>query len=171
MNSEQPDARRRRDSASIIVAADPGVVYRAFTEAESLMAWLPPGRMTGRALEYDFRPGGRYRIELTYEDAAPSGAGKTTTRTDVSAGTFVSLEPGKRVVYTVEFESTDAAFAGEMLMSWSFDGVPEGTRVTITADDVPPGISKADHDAGFRATLKNLARFVGPMNSSPTPRP
>jgi hypothetical protein len=34
--------------------------------------------MTGRALEYDFRDGGRYRIELRYDDGTAAGSGKTT---------------------------------------------------------------------------------------------
>ncbi len=125
------------------------------------MAWLPPGGMTGRALAYDFREGGRYRIELTYDDAAGRGAGKTTQRSDVSTGRFLTLEPGTRIVQTVEFESDDSAFGGQMLMTWSFDAVPGGTRVTITAENVPPGITKADHDEGLRASLENLARYLG----------
>ncbi|AUX40175.1 uncharacterized protein SOCE26_015740 [Sorangium cellulosum] len=125
------------------------------------MAWLPPESMTGGVLDYDFREGGRYRIELTYDEAAPSGAGKTTGRTDVSTGRFLSLEPGKRIVQSVEFESSDASFAGEMVMTWSFEPLPAGTRITITAENVPPGISQADHDAGLRSSLENLARYLG----------
>ena len=114
--------------------------------------------MTGRALEYDFREGGRYRIELAYDQAAPLGTGKTTRGTDISTGRFPSLEPGKRIVQSVEFESADASFAGEMVITWDFERLSEGTRVTITAENVPPGISKADHDAGLRESLENLAR-------------
>jgi hypothetical protein len=71
------------------------------------------------------------------------------------------LEPGTRIVQTVEFESNDSAFGGEMLLTWAFDAVPQGTRVTITADNVPPGITKADHDEGLRASLENLANYLG----------
>jgi len=116
--------------------------------------------MTGRALEYDFREGGRYRIELTYDESASPQKGKTSGRTDVSTGRFLSLEPGKRIVQTVEFESTDPSVAGEMRMTWSFEPLSAGTRVTITADNVPPGIRQADHDAGLRASLENLARYL-----------
>lgn len=153
----QPSGRRR-DTASRTISADPDRIWQAFSDPESLMAWLPPGQMTGRALEYDFREGGRYRIELTYDGSA--GAGKTTGRTDISAGRFLSLDPAKRLVQTVEFESDDVAFAGEMRMTWSFEPVPQGTRVTITAENVPPGISQADHDAGLRGSLENLANFL-----------
>ncbi|KYF52670.1 ATPase [Sorangium cellulosum] len=156
-----PAARGRTDAASLVVAAPPDAVYRAFADPDALMAWLPPEGMTGRALDYDFREGGRYRIELTYGAAAPVDIGKTTGRTDVSAGRFLSLEPGKRIVQSVAFESADASFAGEMVMTWSFEALPAGTRVTITAENVPPGISQADHEAGIRASLENLARYLG----------
>jgi uncharacterized protein YndB with AHSA1/START domain len=158
---QNPGSSGRRDTASLVVPANTDMAYRALADPEALMAWLPPGGMSGRALEYDFREGGRYRLELTYDASAPSGAGKTTEYTDISAGRFVSLEPGSRIAYTVEFESTDLSFAGEMLMTWTFEEAPAGARVTITADNVPPGIGKADHDAGLRASLENLARFLG----------
>ena len=61
---------------------------------------------------------------------------------------------------SVEFESADLAFAGEMVVTWSFEALPAGTRVTVTAENVPPGITQADHDAGFRSSLGNLARFL-----------
>jgi uncharacterized protein YndB with AHSA1/START domain len=150
----------RRDTASLFVAADPDAVYRAFSEADTLMAWLPPGRMTGRALEYDFREGGRYRIELTYDSSESAGVGKTTGNTDISAGRFLALEPGRRIVQTVEFDSSDPSFAGEMVMTWSFERLPQGTRVTVAAEHVPPGISQADHLAGLRGSLENLAKYL-----------
>lgn len=152
--------RGRTDTASAVIAAPPEAVYRAFADPDGLVAWLPPASMSGRALEYDFREGGRYRIELTYGDKAPAGAGKTTARTDVSSGRFLLLEPSERIVQSVEFESQEASFAGEMIMTWSFEPVDAGTRVTVTAENVPPGISRSDHEAGFRSTLANLARYL-----------
>jgi uncharacterized protein YndB with AHSA1/START domain len=155
-------SRGRTDRASIEVAATPAAVYAAFADSADLISWLPPGTMTGRVLEYEFRSGGRYRIELTH---AAGGAGKTTARTDVSTGRFLALEPGRRIVQSVEFDSTDPSVAGEMMMTWSFEPIAAGTRITITAEHVPPGISQADHDAGLRASLQNLARFVSSRRS------
>lgn len=151
----------RTDRASRGVAASCDDVYRAFASAEALIAWLPPGDMTGRVLEYDFREGGRYRIELSYSPDAPTGVGKSGERTDVSTGRFLRLSPGKRIVQSVEFESSDASFAGDMTITWSFEPSPTaGTQITVTAENVPPGISQADHDAGLRSSLENLAQFL-----------
>ena len=153
-------SRDRTDRASLVVEAEPRRVFRAFSDGESLMAWLPPGQMTGRALQYEFREGGRYRIELTYTGSTGPQSGKTTSNTDVSAGRFVSIEPSKRIVQTVEFESSDASFSGEMLMIWTFEVVPSGTNVVITAQHVPPGISEKDHREGLRASLQNLSKYL-----------
>jgi uncharacterized protein YndB with AHSA1/START domain len=149
---------RRIDRASLEIAAAPKTVYAAFADPAQLMRWLPPGDMTGRALAYDFRVGGHYRLELTY--AAPTATGKTTRHSDITTGRFLALEPGRRIVQSVEFESTDAAFAGEMRITWTFEPTAAGTLVTVTAENPPPGISPADHDTGLRESLANLARFV-----------
>jgi hypothetical protein len=51
-------------------------------------------------------------------------------------------------------------FAGEMIIAWSFRDTGEGTEVGVTASNVPPGISRRDHEAGLASSLANLARFV-----------
>jgi uncharacterized protein YndB with AHSA1/START domain len=149
----------RVDSASATIAAPADEVYRAFVDPHVLMAWLPPGDMTGHVLEYDFREGGRYRIELHYSANGPDDLGKTTGRTDISKGRFLALEPARRIVQSVEFESEKSDFSGEMIMTWSFEPLQNATRVTVTASNVPPGITRADHDAGLRSSLENLTRY------------
>jgi uncharacterized protein YndB with AHSA1/START domain len=156
----QNSNHRRSDTATRVIAALPDTIYRAFASATSLMKWLPPSGMTGRALEYDFSEGGRYRIELQYEKRRRSVSGKTTNSSDITNGHFLELVPGRRIKQSVEFESSDPAFAGTMTMTWTFEPTQEGTTVTVAADNVPDGISKADHAAGLRSSIENLAGFV-----------
>lgn len=159
-NKKAPMAGRT-DTATRLIHASPDAIYSAFVDAKLLMAWLPPEGMSGRALLFEPREGGRYRFELTYEaNVAPGGAGKTSERTDISAGRFLVLEPGRRIVQSVEFESDNAAFTGEMIMTWSLEPAGEGTKVTVTAENVPAGISAEDHAAGLASSLENLDRFV-----------
>jgi uncharacterized protein YndB with AHSA1/START domain len=150
----------RIDTASILVSAHANQIYGAFADPTALAMWLPPSDMTGRVLEYDFQEGGRYRIELSYNSDVSARAAKTTERTDVSTGRFLEIEPGKRIVQSVEFESGSAAFAGEMILTWSFSELATGTRVTVTAENVPAGITRTDHEAGLRSSLENLSRFI-----------
>jgi hypothetical protein len=67
--------------------------------------------MSGQVLEYHFSDGGPYRIELHYDDKTSAGSGKTTDRTDITKGRFLELVPGRRIKQSVEFESSDPAYA------------------------------------------------------------
>ncbi len=141
------------------MAAPPGRVWAALVDPEALLAWLPPGGMTARFERFDARPGGSYRMVLTYSDA--SGApGKATADSDVVEARFVDIVPGERVVQAVDFVSDDPAYAGTMTMTWEVAAVEAGTRVDIVAEDVPDGISAEDHAAGLSSSLANLADYV-----------
>lgn len=149
----------RTDTAARVVAAPPHRVYGALVDPEALVAWLPPAGMTGRFERFDARPGGTYRMVLTYADA--SGApGKATADSDVVEGRVVELVPGERVVQAGEFESDDPAFAGTMTTTWTLTPTDGGTTVTIRADGVPEGISPDDHAAGLASSLANLAAHL-----------
>ena len=41
--------------------------------------------------------------------------------------------------------------------------------MTVTAQNVPPGISAEDHVAGLASILENLERFVGGRGSASDP--
>ena len=134
-------------------------MYEALVDPEALTTWLPPTGMTGRFERYDLRPGGSYRLVLTYDDPTMA-SGKTTADADVVEGRFVEVVPGVRVVQAVDFESEDPAFAGTMTMTWSVSEADGGTLVTFRADDVPSGITAEDHAAGLASSLANLAQLV-----------
>jgi uncharacterized protein YndB with AHSA1/START domain len=150
---------KRTDSAYRIIVASPARLYAAFIDPMALAAWLPPKGMTGRIEAFDPRPGGAYRMALAYDDKG-SGRGKSEADTDRIEGEFVGLEPDMRIVQRAAFESDDPSLEGVMTITWRFDPVPQGTRVTVTCADVPVGIRKKDHLAGLRSTLANLAAFA-----------
>ncbi len=149
----------RTDRASRIIAAPPERVFAAFLDPEALTAWLAPQGMTARFERFDPRPGGSYRLVLTYSDTSRAG-GKASADSDIVEARFVDVVPNVRVVQAVDFVAADPAFAGTMTMTWSVTEVDRGTRVDITADDVPDGISAEDHAAGLESSLANLATYV-----------
>ena len=151
--------RLRTDRASRIIAAPPEVVYAALVDEAALSAWLPPTGMTGRFERFDPRPGGSYRLVLTYTDA-DHGPGKADADSDVVEVRFVEIVSGVRVVQAVDFVSDDPLFAGTMTMAWEVTAVEGGTRIDVTAADVPDGISAADHAAGLASSLANLAEHL-----------
>jgi uncharacterized protein YndB with AHSA1/START domain len=146
----------RTDTASRVIAAPLGPVYAALVDREALATWLPPDGMTGRFERFDPGPGGSYRLILTYTDASDA-PGKATADTDVVEARYVEIVHERRVVQAVDFESDDPAFAGTMIMTWEVSAVDGGTRVDITAVDVPDGISAGEHAAGLASSLAKLA--------------
>ncbi|MGW1996825.1 SRPBCC family protein [Embleya sp. NPDC001921] len=165
----------RIDRASRVIAASPATVYDALLDRESLEAWLPPEGMRGRIERWDPRPGGGFRMVLTYLDPTDS-PGKTSDATDVVDVEFGELVPAERVVQRAVFEADDPSYAGTMTMTWHLaadaggdggggsgsdgDGDGDATRVTVTAKDVPPGIDQAAHEVGIASSLANLAAYV-----------
>lgn len=100
-----------------------------------------------------------YRLVLTY-GAGSGGRGKATAGSDVVEARFVDIVPGSRVVQAVDFVSDDPAFGGTMTMTWEVTALDGATRVHITAEDVPDGISAEDHAVGLASSLANLARYL-----------
>ena len=152
-------AMARTDTASRVIAAPPDRVFAALVDPEALTAWLPPDGMSGRFERFDARPGGSYRLVLTYADAS-SARGKATADSDIVEARFVDIVPGVRVVQAVDFVSDDPTHAGTMTMTWEVTALDAGTRVDIRADGVPAGISAKDHAAGLASSLANLATYL-----------
>jgi len=96
---------------------------------------------------------------LTYRDA-PGSPGKSTPDSDIVEGRFIELLPGVRVVYAVGFVSDDPAYVGTMTMTWEVTAVDGGTRVDVTADNVPDVVSQEDHAAGMTSSLDKLAQYL-----------
>jgi uncharacterized protein YndB with AHSA1/START domain len=144
---------------SRVIAAPRKAVYRALTDPEALAGWRVPDGMTGRMHEFDLRPGGRYRMSLTYAD--PKGApGKTTADTDTFEGRFVELVPDEKVVEAVAFEADDPKFAGEMTMTTSLAEAEGGTLVTMLHVNLPSGVRPKDNELGTTMSLRKLAELV-----------
>jgi uncharacterized protein YndB with AHSA1/START domain len=133
-------------------------VYRALLDASAVATWMVPTGMTSQVHAFDAREGGVFRISLTYTE--PTGTGKTTAQTDTYHGHFVTLVPNERVVEVMEFETADAAMRGEMTVTFTLTDAGGGTHVLAVHEHLPPGLSPADNETGWRMALDNLAAFV-----------
>ena len=134
------------------------VVYRALLDARAVESWMVPTGMTSQVHAFDPREGGSFRISLTYD--APTGTGKTTSQTDTYHGRFVKLVPDEQVVEVVEFETADPALRGEMTITVTLADADGGTEVIAVHDALPPGLSPADNETGWRSSLAKLAALV-----------
>jgi uncharacterized protein YndB with AHSA1/START domain len=149
----------RTDVAARWVDAAPDRVHAALMDPEALLAWLPPEGMRAEFEHFDARPGGSYRMVLTYENA-DGAPGKSTEDSDIVEARFLEIVPGDRVVQAVDFVSDDPAMSGTMTMTWTVTARDGGTDVEFRADGVPDGITSEDHAAGLASSLENLATHM-----------
>jgi uncharacterized protein YndB with AHSA1/START domain len=133
-------------------------VYRALLDPRAVASWKVPTGMTCHVHAFDAREGGSFRISLTYDEA--TGTGKTTAHTDTYHGHFAKLVPDERVVEVDEFETDDPALRGEMTVTITLADAEGGTNLLAVHDGLPPGVSSADNETGWRMALAKLAAFV-----------
>jgi uncharacterized protein YndB with AHSA1/START domain len=133
-------------------------IYRALVDPNAIAIWKVPTGMTCHVHAFDARVGGEFRISLTYD--APTGVGKTTAHTDTYHGRFAELVPNERVVEIDEFETEDPALRGEMKITIQLVDKDGGTEVVGVHEGLPPALSGADNELGWRMALEKLASFV-----------
>jgi uncharacterized protein YndB with AHSA1/START domain len=133
-------------------------VYRALLDAQAVTTWMVPEGMTSHVHEFDAREGGLFRISLTYD--APTATGKTTAQTDTYHGRFVKLVPDELVVEEMEFETDDPAMRGVMTVTYTLADAEGDTNLRAMHENLPPGISPADNELGWRMSLDKLVALV-----------
>jgi uncharacterized protein YndB with AHSA1/START domain len=140
------------------IHAPRATVYRALLDVDAVARWMVPTGMSSHVHAFDPREGGAFRISLTYD--APTGTGKTTAHTDTYHGRFVTLVPNEQVVEVIEFETPDPALGGEMTITFTLADADGGTDLLAVHEGLPPGLSPADNETGWRLSLANLAALV-----------
>jgi uncharacterized protein YndB with AHSA1/START domain len=133
-------------------------VYRALIDANAVAIWKVPDGMTCQVHSFDPREGGAFRISLTYK--AGDGIGKTAAHTDTYRGRFLELVPNERIVEVDEFETADPALQGEMRITITLSDKDGGTEVVGVHEELPPGVSVPDNEAGWRMAFEKLAALV-----------
>ena len=119
---------------------------------------MVPDGMTSYVHAFDAREGGFFRISLTYE--SPDELGKTTAHTDTYHGHFVKLVPDELVAEVLEFETENPGMRGEMTITFTLTDADGGTEVLAVHDRLPPALSPADNETGWRMSLAKLAALV-----------
>jgi uncharacterized protein YndB with AHSA1/START domain len=133
-------------------------VYRALLDPYPIAQWKVPDGMTCHVHSFDACEGGSLRISLTYD--SQNAAGKTTAHTDTYHGRFIKLVPNVEVVEVDEFETQDPTLRGEMKITITLADADGGTDLLAIHDGLPPGVSAADNEIGWRMALAKLAALL-----------
>ncbi|WP_458190705.1 SRPBCC domain-containing protein [Haladaptatus sp. NG-WS-4] len=149
-----PTTEERSITVSRVIQWPPERVYRAFLDPDELAQWLPPTGFSAEVHHLEPEEGGTYRITFTGETEAFADYDHSF------GGTYVVLEPGKRIVQTDAFETEDPEMAGEMTVTVTFEAVPEGTEVTVHQEHIPEAIPPEDANEGWNSSLVNLAALL-----------
>ena len=134
-----------------VIAASPDKVYRAFLEADAIASWLPPYGFLCTVHELDAKVGGKHRMSFR---------NFTTGNGHSFGGTYLELEPGKRLVYTDKFDAPE--MPGEMKVTVALKPVSCGTEIEIEQSGVPDMIPPEGCYLGWQESLYKLARLVEP---------
>jgi uncharacterized protein YndB with AHSA1/START domain len=136
------------------VAAPPGVVFRAWTDAKHLKEWWGPKGFTNPVCEVDARVGGAIQIHMR----APDGVVYPMT------GRFVEIDRPHRLVFATAALDGEGRAMFEVLNTVAFTEVDGGTeislvaRVTSTTPAAPQYL--AGMSQGWSQSLDRLAVLV-----------
>lgn len=134
-----------------IFAAPPERVYRAFTDPEAMVKWLPPHGFTAKIHHFDLRVGGSYKMSFT----------NFSTRNGHSfGGKYIELKPGELMKYIDQFD--DPNLPGEMQITVTFRKVICGTELKVIQEGIPEAIPTEMCYLGWQQSLNQLALLVEP---------
>ena len=139
-----------------VFQAKPERVYRAFTDADAMVKWLPPNGFTGKVHEMDARVGGSYKMSFT---------NFTTGSSHSFGGKYLELKPGELLRYIDKFD--DPNLPGEMNVTVALKEVSVGTEVNIRQEGIPDAIPAEACYLGWQESLTLLAKLVEPEIPDP----
>lgn len=134
-----------------VLRTTPEKLYRAFTEPDAMARWLPPNGFTCKVHQMDVRVGGHYRMSF---HNFSTGNGHSF------GGTYVELDPGKRIVYTDKFD--DPNLPGEIQTTITLTKVVCGTELSVVQAGIPAMIPVEMCYLGWQESLVFLANLVEP---------
>lgn len=134
-----------------VLKASPEKVYRAFTNATAMAAWLPPYGFLCTVHELDPKVGGKYRMSFH---------NFTTGNAHSFGGKYIEMKPNEFLKYTDKFD--DPNLPGEMITTVWLRKVSVGTELKIQQDGIPEVIPAEACYLGWQESLEKLANLVEP---------
>ncbi|MBX3742683.1 MAG: SRPBCC family protein [Akkermansiaceae bacterium] len=132
-----------------VLRATPDRIFRAFTDPDAKVKWLPPHGFVGKIHHLDLKVGGTYRMSFR---------NFSTGSEHHFGGTYLEIVPGERLVYSDRFE--DPNLPGEMKNTILIRPVSCGTEVHITQEGIPEMIPVDGCYLGWQESLTLLAQLV-----------
>lgn len=143
-------------TVTALLKAPPERVYRAFIDPAAMVKWSAPHGFTVTVDRFDAVEGGSFQMAFNNFG---------TQETLSFGGTFVELQPGRRVRTASAFD--DPSVTGQMSMTVDLEESIVGTRITMTQEGLPPQIPVEYAILGWQDSLDLLKLLVEPDIPSP----
>lgn len=134
-----------------VLGAPPEKVFKAFTDADAMVAWLPPYGFTAKMHSMDMKQGGTYKMSFT---------NFTTGNSHSFGGEYLEVKPNELIKYSDRFD--DPNLPGEMITTVQFKAVTCGTELNIAQEGIPDVIPAEMCYLGWQDSLDKLKKLVEP---------
>ena len=134
-----------------VFSAPPEKIYRAFTDPNAFLAWLPPYGFFAEVQQMDARVGGTYKMSFT---------NFSTGNKQSFGGEYLEIKPNEFLKYIDKFD--DPNLPGVMNTSVWFKKVSVGTELTIIQEGIPVAIPVEACYLGWQESLEKLKKLVEP---------
>ncbi len=126
-------------------------VFNAFSKKTAFEQWISPTDKIGtRVLLYDFKVGGKYRIEFSAPEVG----------TLLLGGEYVNIEYLKQICFTWVWEKPDMHAGINSLVTANFLKHKEYTKLEITHENLSTLQATERHIQGWNGTLLHLEQFL-----------
>jgi uncharacterized protein YndB with AHSA1/START domain len=134
-----------------VLKASPEKVFKAFTDAMAIAAWLPPYGFLCTVHEMEVKQGGRFRMSF---HNFSTGHGHSF------GGEYLEVKTNEFLKYTDKFD--DPNLPGEMVTSVWLKKVSVGTELKVLQENIPAMIPAEMCYLGWQESLDKLVRLVEP---------
>jgi uncharacterized protein YndB with AHSA1/START domain len=133
-----------------VIDASAEVVFRAWTTREAMEEWYRDGdNFVARVTELDVRVGGHYRVEFGPKGEPPY----------VEHGTYLEVEPPRRLVMSETLEGVDSPWA-ETTVTVEFADQGGKTLLTLVHEGFPSSQVRDLAGSGWPGFIDRLERLV-----------
>lgn len=126
-------------------------VFKAFTDADAMAAWIPPYGFVCKVHSFDAKIGGLYKMSFT---------NFTTGKSHSFGGEYLEIIPGELLKYNDQFD--DPNLPGQMITTIKLKTVLCGTELFVTQEGIPDVIPIEMCYLGWQESLDKLKRLVEP---------
>lgn len=146
-------------SATLIITrifdAPRALVYRMWSDKAFMDRWSCPEGFTIVDSGAEFHEGGRWHATMRDADGAEHRLG----------GSYRSIVPGERLVFTHAWISSDGEPGPETLVSVSFADAGPGTRMEFVQSGFDSQQSRDGHEEGWSSCFSKLGDLLAAMPS------